>query len=165
MTMMAVASAPFKFPRSLAWPAGRGLGGLTPAGPAAAALPVGGAILRVHGSAVASAAAADGRKAHSGSQWPGIEMGGSHHRPSVPGPGSFALFSSQQPEIFLGLFRVPCPVQTCRRTRSLNSNPHPRLSLISQRPFSKVSRLGLRVCELRGDAGSLCVPVYHDGEL
>ena len=86
-----------------------------PAGPAAAALPVGGAILRVHSSTVVSAAAADGRKAHSGWQWPGIEMGGSHHRPSVPGPGAFALFSSSYDSnlFFLdsdGLFKV-CPVQ------------------------------------------------------
>jgi hypothetical protein len=66
------------------------------AGPAAAALPE----ARFCECTVASAAAADGRKAHPGWQWPGIEMGGSHHRPSVPGPGPFALrvFSSYQPE-------------------------------------------------------------------
>ncbi len=73
----------------------RSRAGSLPAG-AAAALPASEA--RFCECTVASAAAADGRKAHSGWQWPGIEMGGSHHRPSVPGPGPFALrvFSSYQ---------------------------------------------------------------------
>ena len=65
-----------------------------PAGPAAAALPEARFCDSECTVASAAAAAADGRKAQSGWQWPGVEMGGSHHRPSVPGPGPFALFSS-----------------------------------------------------------------------